>query len=54
MEKRTKRETLGNFLSRKVKDYAEYRELMKPRNSDHDINSLKFGYVPSLSHNKAL
>jgi len=52
MKKKAKKETLADFLSHNVKDYAEYREFMKPRNSDHDINNLKFSYVPRLSHNK--
>ena len=54
MAKKQKRESLTDFLSHKVKDYAEYREFMKPRNSDHDINTLKFSYIPRLNHNKAL
>jgi len=53
MEKRAKKETLSGFLSHKVKDYAEYREFMKPRNSDHDFTTLKFR-TPKLSDNKVL
>jgi len=53
MEKRAKKETLAGFLSHKVKDYAEYRDFMMPRNSDHDINKLKFR-TPKLSDNKVL
>jgi hypothetical protein len=53
MEKRAKKETLASFLSHKVKDYAEYREFMKPRNSDHSFTALKFR-TPKLSDNKVL
>jgi hypothetical protein len=53
MEKKAKKETLATFLSHKVKDYAEYREFMKPRNSDHDFTTLKFR-TPKLSDNKVL
>jgi hypothetical protein len=53
MVKKQKKESLADFLSHKVKDYAEYREFMKPRNSDHDMKSLKFS-TPSLGHNKVL
>jgi hypothetical protein len=53
MAKKEKKETIADFLSHKVKDYAEYREFMKPHNSDHDINSLKF-YPAHLQHNKAM
>ena len=53
MVKKQKKESLDDFLSHKVKDYAEYREFMKPRNSDHSMKSLKFS-TPSLGHNKVL
>ncbi len=53
MEKRAKIETLSAFLSHKVKDYAEYREFMKPHNSDHSFATLKFR-TPKLSDNKVL
>ncbi|MDR2555470.1 MAG: hypothetical protein LBC64_08600 [Fibromonadaceae bacterium] len=52
MGKKIKEETLTSFLSHKVKDYAEYREYMKPRNSDHSFATLKFR-TPKLSDNKA-
>jgi hypothetical protein len=53
MAKKTKAETLAGFLARKVKDYAEYRSVMMPRNSDHDINKIKF-HPARLRHNEVL
>ena len=51
MAKTKKKESFADFLSHKVKDYAEYREFMKPKNSDHDFATLKF-FPARLHHNK--
>jgi len=53
MPRNTKKESLKSFLAHKVKDYAEYCEYMRPRNSDHNINSLTFTKA-HLRHNKAV
>jgi hypothetical protein len=53
MAKNIKKESLKSFLAHKVKDYAEYCEYMKPRNSDHNINNLTFTEA-HLYHNKAV
>jgi hypothetical protein len=53
MAKKAKEETLTSFLEHKVRDYAEYRTVMKPRNSDHDINKIKF-HPARLKHNEVL
>jgi len=45
-------EGLTDFLSLKVKDYAEYREAMEHRNSDHCASKLKYNYIPRLNHNQ--
>jgi len=51
--KKTKKETLEGFLSHKVRNYAEYSKFMRPRNSDVNINSLKFTGA-HLHHNKVV
>jgi hypothetical protein len=40
--KSTKEKSFDAFMSHKVKNYAEYCEFMKPRNTDISINSLGF------------
>jgi len=47
------KKTADDFLSHKVKDYAEYREFMRPHNSGFDLSTVKFRPA-KLSHNKAL
>jgi len=51
--KRAKKESLKDFMSHKVKNYAEFCDFMRPRNSDVSINSLKFGEA-HLYHNKVV
>jgi hypothetical protein len=42
MAKKTKNESFADFMSHKVKNYAEYCDFMRFRNSGRDINSLKY------------
>jgi hypothetical protein len=50
---KSKKESLKSFFSQKVKSREEYCEFMKPRNSDVNVNSLKFTGA-SLRHNKVV
>ena len=50
---REKKETTADFLSHKVKDYAEYREFMKPHNTGRNLKGVKF-HPASLSQNNVL
>jgi len=51
--KKPKKESLKDFMNHKVKNYADYCDFMRPRNSDVNINSLNFGEA-HLHHNKVV
>jgi len=51
--KKTKEECTASFLAHKVKNDADFCKFMRPRNSDHDINSLEFTGA-RLKHNKVV
>jgi len=53
MATKTNKGNFTNFLSHKVKDYAEYRDYMTPTNSDHKLSDVKF-YPAHLHHNEVV
>jgi len=51
--KKAKKESATSFFAHKVKNDADFCKFMRPRNSDHDINSLEFTGA-HLKHNKVV